>query len=65
MLEGASAHQGIDKWIIRRRLDEPQAKAIDRTARLRKTTLFSSESVLYPCILHLLGFHRRTGPLAC
>jgi hypothetical protein len=46
MLEGASAHQGIEKWMAARRLDDHQARAIAKTARKRGTILFSSESVL-------------------
>src|ERR1700746_1627587 len=55
MLEGASAHHGIAKWTVARRLDDTQARVIARAARNRVTTLFSSVSVLSPCIRHLLG----------
>jgi hypothetical protein len=46
MLEGASAHQGTDKWAVARDFEVTHAKAIANSASRRGTILLSFESVL-------------------
>jgi hypothetical protein len=46
MLEGASAHQGTEKWAVARDFEVTHAKAIASNASRRGTILLSFESVL-------------------
>src|SRR6266704_1637367 len=61
-LDAPSSHHGTKRCVTARILDDTHAKAVATDASKRGTTLLSPESVLYPCILHLLGSSEPNRP---
>jgi len=46
MLDGASSHQGTERWALERNLDDTHAEVIAINASKSGTTLLSLESVV-------------------